>query len=399
MGAGEYSLVKQAYTAYRNGRYRDAIVILESRSLQSGSTYASFLLALSYLHADMIGKAESIIRRVKISHPDYLPVLYLEAFLVLKSAADRDSALQRYVALLDRFPGDKTLKRSFKRISESDNFQDFQRKARLKDFVPVSGPGPLQVKRRPHPRAAKRPTGLFLTVIILFLLSIPVIPAIMYWNSIVEYINSHIHTYHGNGENSLSGENRNMMEMVTLDGAHYDVIEKYSKEKTPEFYYSSESLKHDFNRAKSLIKEEKYNRAMLILNKINASNVHHRVKDRIEFLRNFILDVEDRPVSEYDFNSVNEKPYLYQGIKVRWKGKIANLKKKKDHATCNLMVNYSSGHRFDGIAEVYSKNFPAGVKNGQQVAVLATFVNTVGKDNRIYLVAEGEDIQMIREQQ
>ena len=389
MGTGEYSLIKQAYTAYRNGRYRDAIVILESRSLQSGSSYTSFLLALCYLHADKIGKAESVIRRVKVSHPDYLPVLYLEAFLVLKSAADRDSAMQRYVALLDRFPNDKLLKKAFKRISDSDNFQEFQRKARLKDFVPVPRPGPLRTRKKSRRYITKTSSKIIFTSLLLVVFSIPVTFSIYYWNSIADFFVSFTSLEPGNiNEKKSFSKDRNIMEMVTLDGAHYDIIEKYSKKKTNEFYYSSETLKKDFNRAKKLIKEEEFNNALVLLNKINASNVHHRVKDRIEFLRDFILDIEDRPVSGYDFERVNDKPYLYQGIKIHWKGKIANLKEKEDHITCNLMVNYTDSHRFSGIAELYSEKKSGDIENGQQVEVIASFVDTVGKENRIYLVAD-----------
>jgi len=385
--SGDYSLVKQAYSAYAESRYGDAIVILENSALRSGNSYMLFLLSVCYLHEDKIGKAESIIRKLKLSDPAYVPVQYLEAFLVMKSAGDRESAMYRYIELLQKFPSDRVLKKSFKRIQAAKDFPAFQREARLRDFVPVPKPKRVRIasKRVSVKHKANR-KFIYLPLLVMFIV-LMIVPGILYHHDIMQYITSIVksigistkeHTQHG----------KDVMDMVTLDGAHYDIIEKYNREKTSEFYYSSESLKRDFNRAKEMIKSGHYNEALVILNRINASNVHHRVKDRIAFLRNFVLDIDDRPVSGYTFERLIEKPHLYRGVKIQWKGKVANLKKKNDHIVCNLLIDYKNSHRFSGVAELYAKQYPGTIENGNMVETVATFVNTMGEDNRIYLVAE-----------
>ncbi len=387
MDSGDYSLVKQAYSAYTDSRYGDAIVILENNALRTGNSYMLFLLSVCYLHEDKIGKAETIIRKLKLSDPAYAPVLYLEAFLVMKSAGDRESAMYRYIELLQRFPSDSVLKKSFKRIQAATDFQAFQRKARLRDFVPVPKPKCIRISRKRV--SVKHKTNrkfIYLPLLIIFIVLI-IISGIIYHKDITQYITSIVKSI-GISTKEQPQDGTDVMDMVTLDGAHYDIIEKYNRDKTPEFYYSSESLKRDFKRAKEMIKAGHYNDALVILNRINASNVHHRVKDRIEFLRNFVLDIDDRPVSGYTYERLIEKPHLYRGVKIQWKGKVANLKKKNDHIVCNLLIDYKNSHRFSGVAELYAKKYPGAIENGNMVEAVATFVNTMGEDNRIYLVAE-----------
>lgn len=387
MDSGDYSLVKQAYSAYAESRYGDAIVILENRALPSGNSYVLFLLSICYLHEDKIGKAENIIRKLKLSDPAFVPVLYLEAFLVMKSAGDRESAMYRYVELLQKFPSDRVLKKSFNRIQSAADFPAFQREARLRDFVPVPKPKRIRnKKKRVAVQHRKNRKLIYLPLLVIFLV-LMVVPGILYHQDITRYINSNLKSV-GISTKEQPQHGRDVMDMVTLDGAHYDIIEKYNRNKTTEFYYSSESLKRDFKRAKEMIKTEQYNDALVILNRINASNVHHRVKDRIEFLRNFVLDIDDRPVSGYTYESLIEKPHLYRGVKIQWKGKVANLNKKNDHIVCNLLIDYKNSHRFSGVVELYAKKYPGAIENGNMVETVATFVNAMGEDNRIYLVAE-----------
>ncbi len=387
MDSGDFSLVKQAFSAYTDSRYGDAIVILENRALRSGNSYMLFLLSLCYLHVDKIGKAESIIRKLKLSDPSYVPVLYLEAFLVMKSAGDRESAMYRYIELLQKFPFDRVLKKSFKRIQAATDFPAFQREARLKDFVPVPKPKRIStVKKRIH--VQQRTNRKFIYLPLLFILIVlMIIPGVYFHQDVAQYLTSIVKSINMSTKEQPQ-HGKDVMDMVTLDGAHYDIIEKYNRNKTTEFYYSSESLKRDFNRAKEMIKAGNYNDALVILNRINASNVHHRVKGRIEFLRNFVLDIDDRPVSGFTFKRINEKPHLYRGVKIQWKGKVANLKKKNDHIVCNLLIDYKNSHRFSGVAELYAKKYPGSIENGKMIETVATFVNTIGEDNTIYLVAE-----------
>jgi len=387
VASGEYPLIKEAYTAYTENRYNDAIVILENTALRSGSSYMLFLLSVCYLHEDKIGKAENIIRKVKLSHPSYMPVQYLEAFLVMKSAGDRESAMYRYIELLEKYPMDRVLKRSFKKIQATTDFHKFQREARLRNFVPVPKPGRIRLSKKiDHDSRKTNLKHLYLPLFAIIIV-IAVVSVLIFSQNIIPRITKNI-----NLKKFIPAEQvqpaKNVMDMVTLDGAHYDIIEKYNRNKTTEFYYSSDSLKKDFKRAKEMIKEGNYNDALIILNRIHSSNIHHRVKNRIEFLRNFVLDIEDREISGYTYKQINEKPHLYRGIKVRWKGKVANLKKKNDHIACNLLIDYKTSHRFTGVAELYSKQYPDTIENGNMVELVATFVNTMGEDNRIYLVAE-----------
>ena len=79
---------------------------------------------------------------------------------------------------------------------------------------------------------------------------------------------------------------------------------------------------------------------------------------------------------------------MYKGLFVKWKGRVANLKKKENRLIFNLMIDYKRNDIFSGIIDVYSEKYNEGIKNGDIVEIEAVFINTIGGNNRMYFVAK-----------
>jgi hypothetical protein len=184
------------------------------------------------------------------------------------------------------------------------------------------------------------------------------------------------------------------IDMISLDGGRYDLIDRIGRERTAVFYYSNEEVLGDFQKARSLLKGEKQHEALVLINRLLNSNANFTVKERAMFLREFLMALEERQESPITFTDAAGSPYLYKGAVVRWRGRVANLKRKDGKMIFHLLVNYSEKNRFAGVAEVYSEKDYAGVSNGSDVETRAVFNSTLGSDNRIYLVAE--DVKILR---
>lgn len=368
-----YTLIKDAYKLYKSKRYNDAILILERLvSTRMDDSYPYFLLSLSYLMTNRFSDVDLILKRLRMIDPEYLPSLQLEAFLVLKSAADIKIVLSKYIDLLEKYPNEKLLKRILNNLHKVKDFSSFQHKALLIDFVYLYKP----LKSPKLSKTGKTKKRYFIVIATTVVVVIVVTSILL------------IKMYLSNRHMAKEFISKNQVDLIFLDSSRYDLIDKIKKKKTPIFYYSNEKVLDDFNRAKRLIKEDEYNEALILLNKIYNSNANLRVKERVDFLIRFILNIEDRKYSVISFREVSLRPYLYKGLFIKLKGRVANLKIKDNRLVLNLLIDYKKDDIFTGIIDVYSEKYLEEIKNGDMIDVEAVFIYTIGNENRMYLVAK-----------
>lgn len=382
-------LLREASSSFKKKKYGDAILLLEKIvASDPRDPYPHLLLAVSLLLTDQFNRADPVLKRLKIVDPSYAPGWQLESFLFLKSAGGSEAALSRYIDMLQKFPSDRYFRRALRQIRRTGDFSSFQKRARLHRFVNLARPGRV-ISPLPRRVEIRRPLRRLSPGIKIAALFIPVIALaaglLLFFGSDIQRL------FRAKKSAGLSPERNLQVDLVEVDGSRYELIDRIGKEKTPVFYFSSEEVLKDFQRAKYLIKDDKHTDAMVLLNRIAASNAHFTVKEKAEFLRKFVLNIEDREPSEVSFREVSRSPHLYRGLILRWSGKVANLKRKDGKILFNLLVDYQDRDTFAGIADVFSGRDYDDVRNGDSVLVTAVFVNTVGNDNRIYLVARGID--------
>lgn len=362
-------ITKEAYKAFKKGSYIVVIQLLEKNINISNNPYDYFLLILSYLFTDKLMQAEAALRKAVRQYPSFLPLLEIQAFLILKAAKSKDEACTGYIDILKVSPGNKQITNIITHIQESADFEQFQKKAKLKDFIRVKPPK----KNKAVSYSIKRYSIHFKTVaLVLTAFAVLIVGIVFFTSPLAKLIQEKIELLFPH----RSLQTVDDLSQISLDGMHYDIIDKIQKVQTPEFYTSNEACIQDFNRAKWLIKEGKENDAMILLNKIDTSNANFRVKERVAFLKDFIIRNKERTVAAFSYKDVIQKPYLYKGINVKWQGKVANYK-KRNGITFQLLVNYSE-NKFDGIVEVYAPFKVESLDNGAIVTVEGIITNIIG---------------------
>ena len=363
-------ITKEAYKAFKKGSYIVVIQLLEKNINISNNPYDYFLLILSYLFTDKLMQAESALRKALRQHPAFLPLLEIQAFLLLKAAKSKDEACTGYIDILKVSPGNKQITSIITKIQESADFEQFQKKAKVKDFIRVKPPKKIKVV---SDRVRRHAIHLKTIALVLAAFAVIISGIVFFPSPLAKIIQEKIELLFTHRSLQTADD----LSQISLDGMHYDIIDKIQKVQTPEFYTTNEACIQDFNRAKWLIKEGKENDAMMLLNKIDASNANFRVKERVAFLKDFINRNKERTVAAFSYKDVIQKPYLYKGINVKWQGKVANYK-KRNGITFQLLVNYSE-NKFDGIVEVYAPFKVESLDNGAIVTVEGIITNIVGQ--------------------
>ncbi len=379
-------LLKEAYRSFEKKLYAESAVLLD-RMVSSGirDTYPVLLHAACCLLAGRFADADGSMRRLEHIDPAYPPLLQLRTFLYFKGAPDLKSAVTFSLEALAKNPGDVALRRMVSRLRNVRDFARFQRESRLLDFVSVPSPSMARfsaalAKRNPF-RAGKGRRLLPRTYRIAAYAAAGVIAAAVAVAFLAVYVMPSLRP------GSLSREAGDTVDQVTIDGSGFNLIEKITTTRNREFYQSGEMVLRDFNTAKKMIREGRYNGAIRILNRIATSNAVYPVRERADFLRKFVINIEDRDWEDIAFREVRESPHLYIGTAVKWKGRIANLRKREGGVVFNLMVNSRNAGEFDGVVDVYSGRDYAGLQGGDTIIVKAVILHSIGEEKRLYLSA------------
>ncbi len=378
-GDASSSVRYEAYRAYRKGRFLEVLALLDSPALLStGDPYSIVLCAMACLQLNKFSRVEELMSKAGSIAPQYPFYNQLRAFLYLKAAPDFESALLFYGELLAKNPSDRILSKSVARLRRVKNFEYFQRNVRINDFVGLTKPDrnlfwrftSLKTSRATKKSFEKKFFPRRIRRIFFFVTLVIVCALIAFYSFRGIRISC--------PNNEISFPSRfNEIDQVTLDGSGFDLIERISKKKQPEYYYNSETLQEDFRISKQLIKSGRLNEALKKINKIIHSNANMSVRERASFLKRFIMAIEDREWDEIAYSEIMKNPHLYGGYSLKWKGKIANLKKRHNAIVFNLLINYRTTDQFDGMAEMYCEQCGESIKNGDIVSVKGIFMDVI----------------------
>ncbi|TFH42279.1 MAG: hypothetical protein E4G96_03780 [Chrysiogenales bacterium] len=385
-----YRLIREAYRLLNRKKFPEAVLILENVLASGvGDIYVLLLLAVGYLCTDQFGKLARFLTKMRELDPSYLPLIQMDAFLKLKAAAGAEEALRLYVELSAKYPGDAHIRRGRGLIAEAADFPAFQKNARLRDFMGVhSPPRKLKEARRKVYSGSLDARGIRIqgmgpvrrvTVIRIILI---------FCMAGLSAIGIRLLIVSGFPRIAIdrlvrSGGDHSDIDMVSVSGTEFDLVRSVKKEKVPVYYRSPREMTDDFNRSRTLIKERRYNEALLILNGLHRSNVNFVVKEKVEFLIKFIANQEERDFEEIPCGRVYEKKYRYRGFAVRWKGRIESIREKGGSLIIDLSVE-CPGEAPRG-ADVYSSAAVPGLVRGARVVIEGVIVDFPGKEQRPYV--------------
>jgi tetratricopeptide (TPR) repeat protein len=391
-----YRLIREAYSTLNKKKFQEAIAVLEKvLSSGAGDIYVLLLLSVAYLHTDQFGKLARFITKIKEKNPEYLPLVQLEAYLKLKSTANYSDALRLYIDLAVRYPADTHIHRGRNLIQgNAADFPEFQKNARLQDFVyiprpPKPGKGRVLTQihtglpGKPDTRTKKDRRYTFkraVRIIIIFC-------ALALGAELVWYVAGSTFFHNALLRVKKPRYDFSSIDSVSVSGTDYDLVKKnINRDRIPVYYESARDMAGDFNHARRLIKSEKYNEAALLLNRLYSSNINFIVKEKVDFLIKFVINAEDRDFAEIPYRNVSEKKYLYRGYAVRWSGTITRIKEKDDSQIITMRI----GGDIDGggEADVYSRKIVPGLKKGSSILMEGVIVDFLGRDKIIYVVSQ-----------
>jgi hypothetical protein len=389
-----YRLVRRAYSSLNKKKFQEAIAILEGvLSSGAGGVYVLLLLSVAYLYTDQFGRLARFIAKMKEKNPEYLPLIQLEAFLKIKSAASHEEVFNLYRELAVEYPGDPHIRRGGELIDNAGDFTAFQKNALLQDFVHIPRP-PRELKKIAkktaysdtlsqrgqtsyrHARYFPGPYFIIIGIAVFFVLGIA---ATWYVIDPEFYRTALVHL----------GKNRDFraIDMISVSGMDYDLVKNMKRDRVQVYYQSARRMTDDFNRARRLIKSEKYNEALLLLNGLYYSNINFAVKEKVDFLIKFVLGLDDRQFANVPYQTVIQKKYLYRGYAVSWKGTAEKVRERGDSLSFMLNVEEGNG-KAQGSADVYSDRAVEGLKPGSSVRVEGIIADFVGKDKTAYITAK-----------
>lgn len=384
-----YDYVKEAYKSFKKSNYANSAIILE-KAAGAGidESYAVFLLALSYLYSGEFSKAEIALNRLEKSAPYYPPFIQLRSFLALKSSASSEEAISFYISSLEKLPSDRTLKKSISMIENSNDFYKLQKNAKISSFVKIPSPGRGSLRASftggltknkeiergsgKYPFRSKALIGLFLIILLIFTAGL----SYHYSDRIFSF-------FPGKRFSGKRISGLEKIDMVNLSGTGYGLINKVSKEASPEFYVSGDQLQNDFNKARTLIKKGEFNSAIVILNRIMNSNSSFVVREKVEFLIRFIIESEEKEYEKISYDDIMIKPYLYRGASLIIYGRAANVKESAKGTGFSLLVDFD-GKNFKGALDAFCKS-ASDVKDGDNISIKGIFYPDIGQNNRPFI--------------
>lgn len=391
-GQVNYRLIRDAYRSLNKKKFQEAILVLEKvLSSGAGDIYVLLLLAVAYLHTDQFGKLARFITKMREMNRSYMPFIHLEAFLKLKAAATKEEALAIYIDLMAKFPADAHIHRGRGLISAASDFREFQKNARLQDFVLIPSP----------PRSLKRTAKKTVYSGVLEKRGIRIMRDVSFpWRRIVLALAGTIlvaalilagvrlftgpGTMFGTAQRALRRTDYTSVDRVTLGGTEYDLVKNMARDRVAVYYQSVRDVTGDFNRARKLIKEGKHNEALHILNGLYNSNVNFVVKEKVAFLIKFVTDLDEREFSPIPCAEVTANSFRYRGYAVRWKGTVAKIKERGESQILTLRMNVPAG-KAACEADVYSGRIVPGLSAGTPVVLEGVIVDFIGKEGRPYI--------------
>lgn len=283
-----------------------------------------------------------------------------------------DAATSRLLDALFIEENNPRLKANLERLRSINDTRVFLAKVRPQDFIFIELPRlPLLFRAAEQaaaliPEKARRP--LFITTAVVLGLAVLVF--------VFPYARRFAEDYamsRGIGANRVVRPSIKDIDTMTAERAKYS------------FKLAEDDVRRKFEMARQAMEERRYNRARIIINELLHSNASDLVKERVTILRDMVPDVTENTVDfQPQVQDVYKTPFLYEGIRVRWSGTIANhSRQKNDEISFDLLINYVADSVVDGITEVHFATNTA-AKNGQRVTVFGTLAG-INLENKIIM--------------
>jgi hypothetical protein len=376
-GPDSVSRIRTAAESIRRGRFGEASAFLEGiRAAESSDPSLVFLSAYSSIMSGNLPSALAATERLRLRFSEYKPGRELNAFILLKSAPERDHAAAVYIDLISSGIDSPNVKRLLKRIRSERDFVSFQKSLTLDDALPIEKirfteksrgtemkiSAPVRSCRRPR-RIPFKPVilsviALSLAVFLVYLLAFTAIPYRIFKKNTPE---------------------NTPVDSADISNERYPLVDRNAK--NPMFTYADEdSLRRDYENARNLIKAGSSEPALVILNRIMNSNAQYMLKDRARFLSEFIAGMEDRSPKDISPAELIGNPVLYKGMFVRFSSSVVSVKTKESTTVVSTVYQEKGSPSVN--ADIFTiERMP--LKPGDRITCAGIFRQIAGAEKRM----------------
>lgn len=345
MSAVARNPLEEAEALYRRRHWADLINLLEPlASVYRDNARFSVLLGAAYLHKEDVGGAWSCFRRAQsLDYRDPDASYGLAAVSIRRGETDR--AVQLYVEMLERRPGDRKARYGLDLVRTTRNHERIASSRRL---------------RRLYPQPPRRVRSFVLAAICV----VVILAAWLGGPLLLDAIRNARPGRAGVSDVVLSSDEA--ARPVGSEGG-FDIV------------LTEKEAVATFDRAKRLFAEYRDEAAMVELNRLLLSNATRQVKAKARMLASYVrepsfLSMPDR----YGYADIAANPRLYEGVGVVWKGLPANVVDGTASTTFDLLVGYHDKRKLEGIVQVHAA-FALKLNPDGAVEVLARVRSSDGK--------------------
>lgn len=366
MGKPSSLTLKDYRKLYHQKKYAVIISALEKKIFEyyEDIDFFHILGAAYYQTGDLNGSQAFLTRVLKIDSNHLDANILMAAIYTLRG--DVTKALNHCLTVLDQHPEEHRALLLLEQLRKKQTRDELQSWARSSQF------------RMIHPNIPGKPlpvkwiflTSLFLSLLISAFFILPMIIARFFAPP------STIDFRPGIQERGIEG----VRELLRFDGAFEEILLASEIEKL-------------FQEAQKLMIEYRDNEARVKLNRILLSNASDQVREQALKL----IELQTRPDFTSEFYSftpaeIKTRPRIYEGVYVRWKGSLANLKVSETEITVDLLVGYHEGRVLEAVVPAKIR-FAVRIENGDPVDVLGRIIV---QENSWYLEVIGIHVMGVR---
>ncbi len=271
-----------------------------------------YLLGMSCLHTGDYAGAYSYLQRAVNLESE--PAARLGLAAVFLRRRQTDEALRVYLDILEQHENNQRAKRALEWLREVESPEetfDWFDSGRIKRILPPIGPF---VPRR--------------VVLVVFVLAA----------AILLFIN----------RESLMRIPELVLRQDSRSGSEFTQISPdtpiVDDESTSRYVLSEREIEALFADMRRDFDDRRDNRVRLSINRIVLSNATEQVKARARYLLDFLEQPTFTSFGDgFEFQEVAADPPLFDGVYVRWRGRVANLVIGEETISFDLLVGYESG--------------------------------------------------------
>ena len=318
--------LRKAVRLYRRRNYTDVINVLEPQVFlfRENWTYY-YTLGMSCLYTGDFAGAYSYLRRAADLDPERGET-FLGIGVVLLRRRQIDVAIQNYLDLIDKDPQNRRAKRALhwiRTLEHPDGVVDWFEDGSIDRILP-------------HQRLfVPKAVSVFVAV------AIVVGSAVLFGPSVSSFVAEFL-------------PERDQREGSSVL-AFTDETQRVSDENGALFDFTEEEIDRILDDIREAFNDGRDNYVRRELNRIALSNASPRVKAQTAQLEEYLSASTPDFVSmrdDFAYDDVVSNPPLYEGVFVKWRGRIANLAIGEDEITFDFLVGYDSGGVLDGIVPV-----------------------------------------------